>query len=101
MTSWDIKLKGRIKKYIEICINMTDHWKKIELSKSFLTPWFLLLRGQCDQAMSDLTKALEINPRLADAYFNRGDVYLTKGQHNQAISDFNKVLEINPLPCST
>ncbi len=45
MTSWDIKLKGRIKKYIEISNNVTDHCKKIELPKSFLTPRFLLLRG--------------------------------------------------------
>ncbi len=53
-------------------------------------------KGQYDQAISDLNKALEINPRLALAYFTRGLSYAAKGQHDQAISDYNKALEINP-----
>jgi tetratricopeptide (TPR) repeat protein len=53
-------------------------------------------KGQLDQAISDFTKALEINPRLAEAYYNRGIVYSEKGQLDQAISDFTKALEINP-----
>jgi tetratricopeptide (TPR) repeat protein len=52
--------------------------------------------SQYDQAISDFTKALEINPRDADAYSNRGSVYREKGQYEQAISDSNKALEINP-----
>ncbi len=53
-------------------------------------------KGQYDDAISDYTKALEINPRYAVAFNNRGNAYQGKGQYDQAISDYNKALEINP-----
>jgi tetratricopeptide (TPR) repeat protein len=40
-------------------------------------------KGQYDQAISDYTKALEINPKLAEAYLNRGGAYAKKGQLDQ------------------
>ena len=49
-----------------------------------------------DQAISDFTKAIEMNPRYYQAYYNRGIVYGNKGQYDQAISDYNKAIEINP-----
>ena len=49
-----------------------------------------------DRHSPDYNKALEINPRLAIAYYNRGNAYLSKGQYDEAISDYNKALEINP-----
>ena len=52
--------------------------------------------GQYDKAISNYTKALEFNPRDADAYNNRGNTYDKKGQYDEAISDYTKVLEINP-----
>ncbi len=55
-----------------------------------------LEKGEYDQAISEFNKALEINPRDANAYFNRGLAYHNKGQYDQAISDYTKALEINP-----
>ena len=52
--------------------------------------------GQYDQAISDFSRAIEINPRLAYAYNNRGAAYLYKGQYDQAILDLSKAIEINP-----
>jgi regulator of sirC expression with transglutaminase-like and TPR domain len=36
-------------------------------------------KGQYDQAISDYNKALEINPRCAEAYTSRGTAYYNKG----------------------
>jgi len=49
-----------------------------------------------NQTISDATKAIEINPRNATAYNNRGDAYFNKGEYDKAISDFTKAIEINP-----
>jgi tetratricopeptide (TPR) repeat protein len=41
-------------------------------------------------------KALNINPRLALAYSNRGLLYGEQGKPDLALSDFNQALNINP-----
>ena len=58
-------------------------------------------KGQYDQAISDFSKAIEINAGYDKAYNNRGIVYRLKGQYDQAISDFNKAIEINPRDAQT
>src|SRR5262245_28399852 len=41
-------------------------------------------------ALSDFNKAIELNPRYADAYFNRGAILHGQGQYSAAIGDFSK-----------
>ena len=53
-------------------------------------------QGNLPQAISDFTKAIEINPNLADAYYGRGIVYGEQGNFTQAISDCTKAIAINP-----
>jgi len=53
-------------------------------------------RIEQEQAISDFNKALEIDPRDADAYINRGIAYQREGKYEQAISDFNEAIEIDP-----
>jgi tetratricopeptide (TPR) repeat protein/membrane associated rhomboid family serine protease len=48
------------------------------------------------RAITDLNKAIEINPRDADAYYKRGRAHQDNNQYDQAISDFNNALDINP-----
>jgi len=52
--------------------------------------------GEYDQAFSELTKAIEIDPRLARAYVIRGIAYNDKDEYDLAIADFTKVIEIKP-----
>ncbi|MHC4204571.1 MAG: tetratricopeptide repeat protein [Planctomycetota bacterium] len=54
------------------------------------------LNGEYDQAFSELTKAIEIDPRHARAYVIRGIAYNDKGKHDLAIADFTKLIEIKP-----
>ena len=51
-----------------------------------------------EEAISDYTKALEINPRDALAYYNRGILHLNVGRADLAIADFNKVIELSDDP---
>ena len=49
-----------------------------------------------DEAISDCSKALEINPQYAQACYNRAISYQKKDQYDLAISDFTRALESNP-----
>ena len=53
-------------------------------------------KGQYILAISDYTKAIEINPRWAEVYYFRGGAYNEIGQNVSAISDYTKAIEINP-----
>ncbi|GAF85058.1 unnamed protein product, partial [marine sediment metagenome] len=52
--------------------------------------------GQLSQAISNYTRAIELNPTYAEVYSNRGNTYCDLGQYIQAISDLNKAIELNP-----
>ena len=47
-------------------------------------------------AISDYTKAIELDPNYANAYYNRGISKKNLKDYNGAISDFNKSIELNP-----
>ncbi len=54
-------------------------------------------KGDYDKAISDYTNAIELDPKLADAYVNRGLAYARgKGWYDRAISDSTKAIELNP-----
>ena len=53
-------------------------------------------KDQYEQAISEFTKTIEINPKRAKAYYNRGIAYAKKDLYDQAISDYDKALEISP-----
>ena len=52
--------------------------------------------GKWDRSISEITKAIEIDPKYADAHYNRGFAYDNKGQYDRAISDYTKAIEIDP-----
>ena len=48
------------------------------------------------QTINDYNKAIELNPKDATAYVNRGIAYNALGNYQQAINDYNKAIELNP-----
>ena len=56
----------------------------------------LMVLGQIDRAIEVYSRALELNPRDAQAYNNRGVAYSSKGEVSRAIEDYSKVMELNP-----
>ena len=53
-------------------------------------------RGHYGPAISEYTKALEIDPRSVKAYNSRGLAYAQQGHYDQAIADISQALEIDP-----
>jgi len=62
----------------------------------FSKAWLVSLRGCNQEAVRLYTKAIEIDPNFADAYFNRGLAYADMQNYTQAIKDYTKAIEINP-----
>lgn len=53
-------------------------------------------QGDLDGAISNYDKALEVNPRFAEAFFHRGKARRAKGDLNGAIADYETSIEIDP-----
>lgn len=53
-------------------------------------------RGQLIKAIAEYNKAIEINPKYAPVFNNRGFAHIGKGDYDQAIFDCNKALDVNP-----
>ncbi len=49
-------------------------------------------------AIADFTKALELNPKLVEAYLNRGFAKRSIGDAEGAKADFTKSIEVDPTP---
>ena len=55
-----------------------------------------LKKDEYDRAISEFTKAIEMNPWYAEAYKGRGSAYLSEEMYYLAIPEFTKALEVNP-----
>jgi Tfp pilus assembly protein PilF len=54
-----------------------------------------------DLALAEFTKAININPRFAEAYLNRGILYAGQGKPDLALSDYNQATLIPETPMLT
>lgn len=52
--------------------------------------------GDTDGAIKEFTKAIELDPRFAAAYLNRGGAWKKKGEHAKAAQDFRDGLAFDP-----
>lgn len=53
-------------------------------------------KGQLTEAMAEYNRAIELDPRNTNAYYNRASLYQKQGKPEAAFADFNKIIEINP-----
>jgi len=49
-----------------------------------------------DEAIAEGKRALNLDPKEADAYNNLGNAYLKKGELDKSISEYKKALAIKP-----
>ena len=55
-------------------------------------------KGQYDLAIADCNKTIELDPNLADAYYNRALAYIAQGKKYMAIADFKKFINLTNNP---
>jgi hypothetical protein len=67
------------------------------------TSKYLIVEGQkhleskdLNKARETFNKAIQLNPRNAEAYRFRGATYMISGMHDKAMSDFDKSIQLNP-----
>jgi tetratricopeptide (TPR) repeat protein len=53
-------------------------------------------KGENDRAIADYTRAIEINPKHANAFISRGMAYHAKGENDRAIADYTMAIVLNP-----
>ena len=80
--------------------------KSLEIKNDWEIPYFYrAVSNQAlehfDDAILDYTKALQLNPKMVDAYYNRAKILLSRKDIenpdlNRAISDLEKALELDP-----
>ena len=51
--------------------------------------------GRFDQAATEFSQAITLNPRFVNAYYNRGISYKRAGQYELAIADFTKAISLD------
>ncbi len=73
-------------------LNVTDHNSTIYYNRGVVYNEL----GNPARAIGDYDRAIETNPRYADAYYNRGLAYISLDNFQQAIGDFDRAIEINP-----
>jgi len=49
-----------------------------------------------DSAIADFTKAIKLDSKAKDAYFNRAGIYSQKSDYDRAIADYDMAIQINP-----
>jgi len=66
-------------------------------------PYMHLALGPCHHradkiadAIPEYSTAIELNPKLANAYANRGELYISKKQQEKAFGDLKKAVELDP-----
>jgi len=56
----------------------------------------LSLKGRIDEAMKCHKKAIQLDPKNAEAYFNLGNILYSQDKFRKAISEYEKAVRINP-----
>ncbi len=50
--------------------------------------------GEYEKALSDLNKAILMNPDTENAFLNRGDLFKKRGLHEKAIADYSSAISL-------
>jgi lipoprotein NlpI len=84
---------------IAACTRVIDsgQWRVEALGWAYLNRCLARYDKQAwDEALSDCSKAIEINPKDARAFYGRGNAWRAKGHNDRAIADYNEAIRLDP-----
>ena len=55
-------------------------------------------KGNLDQAISDISAGIRLDPQRAYRWQERGELYTRQGKYQQAIADISEAIRIDPTP---
>ncbi|WP_027552291.1 tetratricopeptide repeat protein [Bradyrhizobium sp. Cp5.3] len=88
-----------VDKATSACADVIDNEKtaKPDLVKALAARAALYARhDQIDRAIADDSRALQLDPTLADIFNARGELWLKKGDRPKAVHDFGAALKLDP-----
>jgi tetratricopeptide (TPR) repeat protein len=53
-------------------------------------------KNNYEEAINNFTKAIELDPKDASVYNNRGNAYANLNKYEEALNDYNKAIELDP-----
>ena len=56
----------------------------------------LVEQEKWNEAIAEYDEAIRLDPKLAQAYYNRGNAYANLGQHQRAIQDYDEAIRLDP-----
>jgi tetratricopeptide (TPR) repeat protein len=62
--------------------------------------WSYHVRGEDDRAMTDVQKALSLDPNDGEALSTRGTLYYLSGDYTRAVADLNRAVRLRPRSAS-
>jgi tetratricopeptide (TPR) repeat protein len=78
-------------------LDRPDNPDKSELAKAYnFRGYANYKRGNIEDALKDCRRAIELDPKYADAFDSLGSVYLEKKDYSNAIDNYNKAKTLNP-----
>jgi predicted TPR repeat methyltransferase len=80
---------------IKMCLSLTETYPSSVVLNITLGKGYFEL-GQIEPAIESFQKAIEINPKCAEAYFYIGMLLKEKGEPKAAIEHYQTVIEIDP-----
>jgi tetratricopeptide (TPR) repeat protein len=84
---------------IAACTRVIDsgQWRVEALGWAYLNRCLARYDKQAwDEALSDCSKAIEIDPKDANAFYGRGGAWLANGDNDRAITDYNEAIRLDP-----
>ena len=55
-------------------------------------------KGNLDQAISDISRGIRLDPQRAYRWQERGELFTTQGKYQQAIDDITEAIRLDPTP---